>query len=145
MEGFTMAVEVFINFKGNCREAVEFYAEVFKTDKPQMMSYGDLPSTPNEEMPIAEEVKKLIMHASLNINGSTMMFQDVFPGMPLEIGNNINLTISSKDKDEIKAWFSKLEEGGIVSMELQETFWSKYYGAVIDKFGIPWQFNYDEK
>ena len=28
-------------------------------------------------------------------------------------------------------------------MDLQETFWSKYYGFVTDKFGIGWQFNYD--
>lgn len=29
-------------------------------------------------------------------------------------------------------------------MELQETFWSKCYGSVTDKFGIPWQLSYDE-
>jgi PhnB protein len=28
-------------------------------------------------------------------------------------------------------------------MELQETFWSKLYGQVTGKFGIHWQFNYD--
>ena len=45
--------------------------------------------------------------------------------------------------DEIKSIFNKLKEGGTVSMELQETFWSKYYGFVVDKFGIGWQVNYD--
>lgn len=28
-----------------------------------------------------------------------------------------------------------------VGMELQETFWSKYYGSVTDKFGVIWQLN----
>jgi PhnB protein len=137
-------IDIFINFKGNCREAVEFYSEVFKTDKPQIMAYGDTPPQPGQEFPQFEEVKDLIMMASLNINGANVMFQDVFPGMPLTIGNNINLTISMKDMDEIKSIFDKLKDGGKVDMELQETFWSKYYGSVVDKFGIPWQFNYDD-
>lgn len=139
-----MAIDIFVNFKGNCREAVEFYAEVFKTEKPQIMTYGDTPQQPGEEFPQFEEVKNMVMAASVNINGSNVMFQDVFPDMPLTIGSNINLTITLNDMEEIKSIFSKLKEGGTVSMDLQETFWSKLYGAVTDKFGIPWQFNYME-
>ena len=139
-----MGIDLFINFKGNCREAVEFYAEVFNTEKPQIMCYGDIPPQPGEEFPQFEEVKDMVMQASLNINGSIVMFQDVLPDMALTIGDNINLTLNMKDMEEIKAIFSKLREGGMVHMELQETFWSKLYGSVIDKFGIPWQFNYIE-
>jgi PhnB protein len=139
-----MAIDIFINFKGNCRDAVEFYAEAFKTDKAQIMTYGDTPPQPGEEFPLFEEVKNLIMHASLNINGSTVMFQDVLPDMPITIGNNINLTLAMNNIDEINSIFSKLKEGGTVYMDLQETFWSKCYGSVLDKFGIPWQFNYVE-
>lgn len=135
-----MAVDVFINFNGNCREAVEFYAEVFETEKPQIMSFGDTP--PDPEFPITDEAKNLVAYTSLNINGSDVMFSDTFPGMTFTIGNNISLTISSKDIDEIKSLFNKLKEGGTVGMELQETFWSKCYGSVTDKFGIGWQFNY---
>ena len=139
-----MGIDLFINFKGNCREAVEFYAEVFNTEKPQIMTYGDTPAQPGQEFPGFEEVKDMVMQASLNINGSIVMFQDVLPVMPLTIGDNINLTLSMKEMEEIKSAFSKLREGGMVHMELQETFWSKLYGSVIDKFGIPWQFNYIE-
>lgn len=135
-----MAVDVFINFNGNCREAVEFYAEVFETEKPQIMSFGDTP--PDPEFPIADEAKNLVAYTSLNINGSDVMFSDTFPGMPFTIGNNISLTISSKNMDEIKSLFNKLKEGGTVGMDLQETFWSKCYGSVTDKLGIGWQFNY---
>lgn len=136
-----MAVDVYINFRGNCREAVEFYADVFGTDKPQIMTYGDAPPSPEFVLP--EESKNLVMHTRLDINGSNVMFSDTPPGMPLIVGNNITLTIGSKNMDEIKSLFNKLKEGGTVGMDLQETFWSKYYGMVTDKFGIPWQFNYD--
>ncbi|MNP75650.1 hypothetical protein D3C76_1727390 [compost metagenome] len=39
----------------------------------------------------------------------------------------------------MKSWFNQLKEGGSVTMELQETFWSKLYGSLKDKFGIEWQ------
>ena len=33
-----MAIEIYMNFDGNCREAVEFYTEVFKTEQPKIMT-----------------------------------------------------------------------------------------------------------
>jgi PhnB protein len=30
-------------------------------------------------------------------------------------------------------------------MELQETFFSKYYGTVKDRYGIEWQLVYDDE
>jgi PhnB protein len=136
-----LSVDVYLNFNGNCRAAVEYYAEVFGNESPQIMTFGDTPPDPNFQLPV--EAKTLVMHARLNISGSNVMFSDVFPGMPFTQGNNISLAIISKDLEEVKAWFHKLKEGGTVSMELQETSWSKCYGMVTDKFGIGWQFNYD--
>lgn len=136
-----MSIEAFISFNGNCREAVDFYAKVFGQDKPQIMSYGDGPSDP--EFPLTEESKDLVMFTFLSISGSRVLFSDNPPGMPYVSGNNIGLTIVSKELDEIKSWFASLKVGGKVIMDLQETFWSKCYGFLTDKFGIQWQFNYD--
>ncbi|MBO1513762.1 VOC family protein [Metabacillus bambusae] len=137
-----MAVEVYLSFNGNCREVVEYYAEVFGTEQPQIMTFGDSPQNP--DYPLPEEAKNLVMHTRLTISGSTIMFSDSFPGMPFIEGNNISLAIVSKNLDEIKSAFNKLKSGGKVGMELQETFWSKCYGNVTDKFGIQWQLNYDD-
>jgi PhnB protein len=136
-----MAIDVYINFNGNCREAVEFYEQVFGTEKTNFMTFGEAPPDPQFVLP--EEAKNLVVHTRLNIYGSTVMFSDVFPGMPFVEGNNITFTIGSKNQDEIKSLFGKLKEGGKIGMELQETFWSKCYGNLTDKFGIGWQFNYD--
>ena len=135
-----MSVDVYLNFNGNCREAAEFYAEVFGTEKPQIMTFGETPPDPSFTLP--EEAKNLVMHTRLNISGSNVMFSDVFPGMPFVQGNNVTLSIVTENLDEIKTWFNKLKEGGKVKMDLQETFWSKCYGNLTDKFGIEWQFNY---
>ena len=71
------------------------------------------------------------------------MFSDVFPGMELKVGNNVSLTVVSTNRDEILNWFNRLKEGGTVQMDLQETFWSKLYGNLRDKYGIEWQFSLD--
>ncbi len=75
-----MAVDAYLNFNGNCREAVEFYAQVFGTEEPKLMTFGQAP--PNPEYPLPEEAKNLIMHTRLTIFGSNVMFSDTFPGMP---------------------------------------------------------------
>ena len=40
-----------------------------------------------------------------------------------------------------KKAFEVLRENGKVEMEIQETFRSKSYGSLVDKFGVGWQFN----
>jgi len=106
-----------------------------------ILTLGDVPS----EAPFTEEDKKLILHTYLMISGNRVMFSDAYPVNPATIGNNVSLTVLSSNVDEMKAQFNQLKEGGKVEMDLQETFWSKCYGVVIDKFGINWQFNYVNK
>lgn len=114
-----MSVDVYLNFNGNCREAVEFYAKVFNTEEPRIMTFGEAP--PNPEFPLPEEAKNLVMHARLSISGSNVMFSDTFPGTPFVVGNNISLAIVSQNQDEITSYYNQLKEGGKVNMELQET------------------------
>ena len=134
-----MSLNPYINFNGNCREAVDFYADVFKTENPVIMTYGD---AHNGEL--REDVKDLVMHTYLNIHGLTIMFSDFSPEMDFVMGNNVSLTIVSKDMDEIRYLYERFKEGGRIDMELQETFWSKLYGSVIDKFGVIWQFSHED-
>ncbi|WP_339225075.1 VOC family protein [Paenibacillus sp. FSL H8-0332] len=137
-----MSVDVNLIFNGNAREAVEFYAEVFGIEKNHFMTFGEFP--PHPDYPLPEEAKNLVMLSRLNIDGSNVRFSDVYPGSPFIAGNNISLSLVNADMDRIKAAFDKLKVGGTVVMELQETFWSKLYGGLIDKFGITWQFSYED-
>ncbi|GFN30757.1 VOC family protein [Paenibacillus xylaniclasticus] len=136
-----MSVDVYMNFNGNCREAVEFYAYVFETGTPNIMTFGEAP--PHPDHPLTEESKNLVMHARIEVEGSTLMFSDVFPGMPFTIGSNITLAFVTVSEDKARTVFKRLSDGGKVEMELQETFWSKLYGQVTDKFGTIWQVNLD--
>jgi Uncharacterized protein conserved in bacteria len=134
-----MSINVYLNFNGNTREAVEFYAQVFNTEIVTISTFGESPQSPDFPMP--EEAKNLIMHAMINVGSSPMMFSDTFPGMPFTVGNNITLSYQGSSEEELRSIFSKLADGGKVGMELQETFWSKCYGQVTDKFDINWQLN----
>jgi PhnB protein len=135
-----MQLEMFINFDGNCREAVEFYAKVFKSEVGNLMTYGEAPPDPNYTVPEADKDK--IMYAGIPVGGMVLMFMDTTSDWPLIVGNNINPTISVDDKDEVTRIFTELKEGGEVCMELQETFFSEWYGMVQDKFGVIWQILY---
>src|SRR5690606_9367015 len=104
-------------------------------------TFADAP--PNPDFVIPEEAKSLIMHTYLMIDGSRVMFSDNFPGMPYTVGNNISVTVVSDDEGFIRSSFEKLQAGGKVSMPLQETFWSKCYGSLKDKFGVEWQLSLD--
>ena len=140
-----MALSVYLNFDGNCREAVEFYADVFNTEIQEIMTFDQMPE--DEDITIPEEVKDKILHTHLDIKGTMVMFSDCLPGMgpPLTVGNNVSLTVVSKDLAEIQMLYGRLREGGSVEMELQETFWSKAYASVTDRFGIPWQLDLDSE
>ncbi len=137
-----MSFHVYVNFDGNCREAVEFYRQVFDAEAHEIMTFGEAP--PDPELPIPEEHKDLVMHTALNIFGTIVMFSDLLPGEQLVKGNNISLVIMRKDVNEIKDLFEKLKAGGKVQMELQETFFSKYYGSLTDRFGVIWQVMHDD-
>jgi Uncharacterized protein conserved in bacteria len=134
-----MSVSVYLNFAGDCRAAIEHYAKVFGSKPARIMTFGEGPANP--EFPLDDKSKNLIMHAELEVSGSTIMFSDMPPGMPFSRGNEFSFIVQSKNGDELRRWFDGMKEGGQVKAELGPEFWSKLYGYVVDKFGVGWQFN----
>ena len=132
-----MQLELFLNFDGNCREAGEFYAKVFRSEVKNLMTYGDAP--PDPSFPVAEADRDKVMYADVMIGGVCVMLMDMPSDSPLVAGNNVNPTLSIEDTDEVARVFDGLKEGGVVYMELQKTFFSESYGMVQDKFGVVWQ------
>ena len=132
-----MSMEVYMYFDGNAREALDFYSSVFSAEKKDVMTYDDMAND--------EKNRDLILNASLIIQGTYVMFSDVDPDMtdtPLIKGNAITLVINDDNKEYIEVLFDKLSEEGKIEMELGETFWSKMFGSVCDKFGNTWELNY---
>ncbi len=135
-----MAVGVYLRFRGNCREAVQFYAQAFGVDDVTMSAYGDMPDAKADEA-----TRDLIMHAEIKAMGSALMCADVPPGMDVSIGTNAGVIVTSGDERALRRLFSQLSVGGEVLMPIQETFWSACYGWVTDKYGVQWQVSLTDK
>ena len=130
-----MTFDVFINFDGDCRAAIDFYADVFKLDLPDhIMTYGQAPGFSGPEAD-----KDRIIYTTLPIFGCNVMLSDCPSGSGFVKGTNIALTLGTSDADEIKRIYAALCDGGFPIMELGKTFFSELYGMVKDKFGITWQ------
>ena len=130
-----MRICPYVAFGGNCAEAVGFYEKAFNVEA-EIMRYNEAP--PEEGYESQKGTENLVMHAQFELGGAIIMFCDMPPEYPLIAGDNITIMAEFDDADAAKSAFAELKEGGEVSMELQETFWSKCFGSLTDKFGINW-------
>jgi PhnB protein len=141
-------VNTYLNFTRNTEEAFNFYKKIFGGEFTGGISrFKDIP--PSDEMPpLAEADKNLVMHVALPIlGGHNLMGTDAPESMGFKIipGNNIYISLEPDTRSETKRLFDDLSSGGKVEMELQDMFWGDYYGSCVDKFGVRWMFNCQEK
>jgi len=132
----------YLTFNGNCGEAFDFYKSVFGGDFAWRGLWAEAP----REMKVAEADKNKIMHISLPVGDSELAGVDAI-GIgeqkgKFKAGNNFSIAIAPDSKAEADKVFSRLSEGGQVTMEMQDTFWDAYYGMCTDKFGVQWMVNY---
>ena len=109
--------------------AIDFYVKAFGAEE-----LGRVPGP---------DGKKLI-HAAVNINGSTVMLNDDFPEMndgksstPTALGGTpvtIHLVVTDVDKKFQRA----VDAGATVVMPLEDQFWGDRYGMLRDPFGHQW-------
>ncbi|HEX6168746.1 MAG TPA: VOC family protein [Chitinophagaceae bacterium] len=138
-------VNVYLNFKGNCEEAFNFYKSVFGGEFPYIGRFKDMP--PQEGMPaLPKDMEDKIMHVSLPISKETMLMGSDTGGewAPSFIqGNNFSISISAESQQEADRFFNELSKGGKVTMPMNKTFWGDYFGMFADKFGINWMVSYN--
>lgn len=53
----------------------------------------------------------------------------------------ISLFVECDDDDELERLFAMLSDGGQIFMPLADYGFSRRYGWVADRFGVPWQLN----
>ena len=134
----------YLNFKGNCEEAFNFYKSVFGGEFNYIGKFGDMP--PQEGQTMSEEEANKIMHVSLPIGTSILMGSDTGgEWAPTFIqGNNFSISIGAESKEEADRLYEGLSDGGKATMPMADTFWGDYFGMFEDKFGINWMISYNE-
>jgi len=130
-----MRICPYVSFNGNCAEVIALYEKAFGV-KADISRYKDAP--PENGYKPAEGTENLIMHAGLEVGGAMLMLCDMPPESPVKIGGNIAIMVEFDDAGKAKSAFEILKDGSKIIMELQETFWSKCFGSLTDKFGVTW-------
>lgn len=136
----------YLNFDGKTEEAFLFYKKVFQSEfiGKGIQRFGDLPENP-EFPPIAEEIKKMILHVELPITGNHILMGTDAPkemGFSLAKGNNMHICIEPESREEADRLFNELSEDGQVSMPMADMFFGAYYGEFSDRYGINWMINF---
>jgi PhnB protein len=147
--GTAARVSTYLNFPGNTEEAMNFYKSVFKTEFSGMgiQRFGDIPQGDGYP-PVAENVKKMILHVELPIvAGHVLMATDAPKEMGFTVtpGNNMHISLEPETREEAKRLFDGLSQDGKIIMPLADMFWGAYFGQLTDKFGINWMVNCTEK
>lgn len=131
-----MRLNPHLNFKGNCTEALRFYAATFGGKVSFSVTYGETPAAAQ----LPREMASQIAHARLDFGAQALTGCDVPPdryGAP----QGFDVLVEIADPDEAGRAFHALAEGGSVTMPFQQTFWSHRFGMCTDRFGTPWMIN----
>ena len=139
-------VTTYLNFPGNTEEAMTFYKDVFKSEfsGKGIQRFGDIPAEQGHP-PVAEEIKKMVLHVELPILGAHVLMATDAPkemGFTLNQGNNMHICLEPDSREETKRLFDALSEGGKVTMPMADMFFGAYFGECTDKYGINWMFNF---
>ena len=124
----------YISFGDNARQAMEYYKEVFGGTLA-LSTFGEFGQA---DSPIADK----IMHGMLETDqGFTIMGADTPPGMDRNPGDNITVSLSGDDADQLRGYWEKLSNSGKVITPLEKQMWGDEFGMCVDQFGIPWMVN----
>lgn len=135
-----MKIVTSLSFRGQCREAFEFYARVLGGEITAAMPYGDGPP----DMPIGPQYRDWLMHCWLQVGDQAIMGADMDVDWAPNVDkpkNGFDVTLHTDDAAEARRWYDALSDGGQPTMPFGGTFWSPGYGGLIDKFGVPWMVN----
>lgn len=131
------AMNNYLIFNGNCREAMQFYGKALGGDL-QLLRFSDGPTQ------CPDAAKDRIMHARLMNGEAVLMASDNMPGMDYQQGNNWFVNVNCETVEEIDKAFAAVGDKGTIKMPLQETFWAKRFGMLTDRFGVNWMFNLEK-
>lgn len=140
------SINPYLTFAGNCEEAFNFYRSVFGGEFPYIGRFKDMPPMEGQP-PMSEATGNMIMHVSLPIGqGTILMGSDSSDewGHATTIGNNFNISINAKSREEADRIYTALSNGGTQAMPMNQTFWGSYFGMLIDKFKIQWMVSHEE-
>ena len=127
-----MKVNTYLNYGGNCGEALRFYEKELGGKINMLMTFGQspVPGTP-------PEMSDKVLYASINIADTVVMASDV-PSDRFQPMRSVYLCLALDSDAEAERIYALLSEGGQVFMPIQETFFATRFAQLRDRFGTSW-------
>jgi PhnB protein len=69
------------------------------------------------------------------------MAADTPKSMEFNPGNNVSLSLSGENEEELRGYWDKLAEGADIKMPLEKAQWGDTFGMLTDRFGVHWMIN----
>lgn len=122
-----------LNFRGDARQALEFYQSVFGGDAA-IITYQDANNVQNPA-----EANQVMWGQVTTTKGFHVMAYDVPSSMTWNQGDNaFFVSIRGETAEEITAYWGKLAEAATIVQPLAPAQWSPLYGMLKDQFGVVW-------
>jgi PhnB protein len=128
-----MRLNVYLLFKRQCAEAIDFYQSVLGGKISAMLKVAGSPAEPN----FPPESKDNILHACLEFDNMSILASDCPPAL-YDKPQSTSICINLEDEKEAGRIFNALSKGGNIVMPLEQTFFAKKYGQFVDRFGTRW-------
>ena len=133
-----MRLRTYLNYGGNCAEALKFYEKHLGGKILTMMTHQESP----EASGVKPEWKDAILYAQIAIGDTEFMASDV-PPERFQPMRSVYLSLSVESDAEAERIYKLLTEGGEIYMPMQETFFATRFGQIRDRFGTSWMIIHD--
>jgi PhnB protein len=122
-----------VNFRGDARAALEFYADVFG-GTVTIVTFGDAHAA---ERP--EEADLVMWGQAAADSGFRIMAFDVPASREFERGSESFFeSVRTGSVEELTALWEKLADGATIRTPLGPSAWAPAYGMLTDRFGVTW-------
>lgn len=129
----------YINWRGQAREAMEFYQSVLGGEL-NVMTFADMGG---EAMGVAANEVDWVMHAALSVSDSVLLMgadhPSHVPGEPQT--QQVSLSGPAEDEATLRSWWEGLSEGANVNVPLEKAPWGDTFGMLTDRYGVDWLVN----
>jgi PhnB protein len=127
-----MKLNTYINFNGQCEEALRYYEQHLGANVLFMMKWAEMPEADRHTPP---GMANKVLHVRVALADSHILAADIPTAEPMR---SAYLTLAVDSNEEAERIYNALAEGGEVFMKLGETFFARRFGQLRDRFGINW-------
>lgn len=132
-----MQVAPYLFFNGDCRQAMQFYADMLGGQLVALSTVDQAP--PDARMPGMPDDS--VMHAMVVAGDVTLMASDACPPQDYSPPHGMTVSLQVDTVEQAERLYAALAEGAQIQMPLGKTFWSEAFAMLTDRFGTPWMIN----